>query len=50
MENINTKVHKTVIVSVLFVCETWALVLAEENCLRVFEKMRMRVKLRERMR
>jgi hypothetical protein len=42
-KNINTKIHRTIILLVvLFGCETWSLTLREECRLRVFEHMVLR--------
>jgi len=38
IKNINTKIHRTIILLVvLFACETWSLTLREEHRVRVFE-------------
>ena len=42
-KNINIKIHRTIILPVvLYVCETWSLILREELRLRVFENMVLR--------
>jgi len=41
--NLNTKIHRTIILSVvLYGCETWSLTLREERRLRVFENRVLR--------
>jgi hypothetical protein len=36
-KNINTKIYRTIILHVVYGCETWSLTLREERRLRVFE-------------
>jgi hypothetical protein len=40
--NVKVKIYKTIILSVLFRCETWSLTLREEHRLRVFENRVLR--------
>jgi len=41
-KNIKIKIYKTIILPVLYGCETWSLTLREERRLRVFEKRVLR--------
>ena len=41
-KNLNIKIYKTIILPVLYGCETWSLTLREERKLRVFENMVLR--------
>ena len=41
-ENIKIKIFRTIILPVLYGCETWSLTLSEEHRLRVFENMVLR--------
>ena len=41
-KNLNIKIHRTVILLVLYGCETWLLTLREEPRLRVFENKLLR--------
>jgi hypothetical protein len=40
--NVKVKIYKTIILPVLYGCETWSLTLREEHRLRVFENRVMR--------
>jgi hypothetical protein len=40
--NLQVKIHKTIILPVLYVCETWSLTLREGHRLRVFENRVLR--------
>ena len=42
-KNLKIKIHKTVILSVSYGCETWSLTLSEERRLRVFENRVLRM-------
>ena len=41
-KNLKTKIYRTIILLVLYGCETWSLTLREERKLRVFENMVLR--------
>ena len=41
-KNLKIKIYKTIILPVLYGCETWSLILREERKLRVFENMVLR--------
>jgi hypothetical protein len=40
--NVKVKIYKTIILPVLYGCETWSLTLREEHRLRVFENRVLR--------
>jgi hypothetical protein len=40
--NLNVVINKTIILLVLYVCETWSLTLREEHRLRVFDERVLR--------
>jgi hypothetical protein len=40
--NVKVKIYKTIIMPVLYGCETWSLTLREEHRLRVFENRVLR--------
>jgi len=41
-KNLKIKIYRTIILPVLYGCETWSLILREEGKLRVFENMVLR--------
>ena len=41
-KNLKIKIYRTIILPVLYGCETWSLTLREERKLRVFENMVLR--------